>query len=71
MRPRFNASFQITNTQISPLNEQAPLEIFTPANDYCHEGFQLEQQYRAEYPGWHLGRQYVEHQYGMFEQMHR
>ena len=40
-------------------------------NDYCHGGFALEQQGGAPYPGWQLGQQYVEHQYGMFDQMNQ
>jgi len=75
-----NAPLQVPSTQISPLEDQAPLKVLShpissdfamPANDYCHGGFNIEQQDGTEYPGWQLGQQYVEHQYGMFDQMSR
>ena len=78
--PRPNALLQNSSTQISPLDDQTALEtvahptstgLTIPANDYCHGAYELEQQDSIEYPGWQLGQQYVEHQYGMFDQMNR
>lgn len=75
-----NAPLQVPSTQISPLVDQAPPEVISlptssgfalPANDYCHGGFNTGQLDCNEYPGWQLGQQYVEHQYGMFDQMNR
>ena len=75
-----NVSLQASNAHISPLENEALIEIpshhtssdlFAPANDYWHGNMRPNQQDSIEYPGWQLGQQYVEHQYGMFDQMNR